>query len=479
MRNPLSKALGTNRTLGLQVSPGFVGAVLVHQTIRGPEIEKAAFYEPEGEGDAGGTLRSFIEAQGMQAPTVVTSLPTSNASLRELDVALKSGKKIRRVIKYQVEPYVPFPVEDAVVDYLPGRANGRLLAAVVEKKRVAEHLDTLGHAGLDPACVTLDDLAVNTLHRRLEGKGAARPVALLRLGPDRDGVQIVQGARIRLMRSLPRGEEGVRALVEALRLDAIENPEAPVEKILLTGPGGIEPSAAGELEKRLGVPVEPWRPFSLIKSDGNGFDEALQARLSVPLGLAMAASDRGGEPFNLRKEEFRKKRSTDIGNQVWAATLGLLLLAGLTGFHLHWDASVLERGYNALRWEMDMVLRSTFPDTSQVIPGREFFQMQQKVREQQGRFGWLTALTSNRTVLDRLTVLTGALSTHTDVLVDNFSVDGGEIHLDGRAASFQTVDRIKAGLEKERTFRSVKLLSAKSDKGKGSVRFSFVLEGNE
>ena len=479
MRNPFSNALGTYRTLGLQVSPGFFGAVLVHQTIRGPEIEKAAFFEPEGDGDTAESLRSFLEEQGMEAPTVVTSLPTSCASMRELEVALKSAKKIRRVIKYQVERYIPFPVEDAVADYLPGRTNGRLLAAVVEKPRVAEHLETLAQAGLDPVCVTLDDLAVNTLYRRLEGKGEGRPVALLRLGPDRDGVQIVQGDRIRLVRSLPRGEEGVRALVEALRLDEIENPDAPVEKVLLTGPGSAEPAAVEELEKRLGVPVEAWRPFSLFKSGPNGFDEGLQARLSVPLGLAMAASGRGGEPFNLRKEEFRKKRHTDIGNQVWAATLGLLVLAGLTAFHLHWDASVLERQYNALRWEMDMVLRSTFPDTSQVIPGKELFQMQQKVREQQDRFGWPTSLTSDRTVLDRLTVLTGALSAHSDVLVDNLSLDGREIHLDGRAASFQTVDQIKAGLEKEKTFRSVKLLSAKSDKGKRSVRFSFVLEGAE
>jgi type II secretory pathway component PulL len=155
--------------------------------------------------------------------------------------------------------------------------------------------------------------------------------------------------------------------------------------------------------------------------------------------------------------------------------LGLLFLGALILFNLHQKTTDLDRQYQGIKKEMIEILRDTFPE-AQIIPGREAALMDQKVTEQRSQFGWLESLTAGRNVLDILMVLTNALSTYKDVTIDNISVDNREIHLDGRASSFQTVDRVKESLEKVTAFGNVKLLSAKSDKGEGSVRFSFVLE---
>jgi len=477
MRLPFSDTFGTNKTLGIQMTPGSLGAVLVHHAMRGPEVEKAAFFEPEEGRDLGADLAEFLEGEGLDTALVVTSLPSSAASLREVDVTIKGVKKIRRIIKYQVEPYIPFPVEDSVVDFLPGTGNGHVLTAAVEKQKISEHLDVLRDAGLDPDRVTLDDFAVNALYRRLSGEEEDGPVALLRMGPGRDGLQILEGSRIRLIRSIPEGGEGVRALIETLHLDAIEHPENPVKKVLVTGPGSGRENVAEELNKALGIPVEVWRPFSGLKVPKNTLDAEVEAKLTVPLGLAVSGAPSRVEEFNLRKEEFRKKTHSNVRNQLWIAILGLVILGAITTFSIQRKTGELEARADEIRTEMNGILMDTFPEIPQVIPGREFYQMEQKINEQKAQFGWLTSLTSDRTVLDVLLALTGSLAGHQGVTVDNISVDDREIHLDGRAPSFQTVDKVKESLEKDVSFSRVRLLSAKSDKGEGSVRFSFVLEG--
>lgn len=466
---------GSNTVLGLQVTGSFIAAVQVRHALRGPEIEKANFRELHEEEETAGALAGFLDEAGFDAGSVVTSLPSSRAALRELELAIRSPKKLQKVIKYQVEPLVPFPIEGSVVDYIPAGPNGRVLAAAVEKHWVTGLLSELKSGGIDPDCVTLDDLALAALFRRFHSDEEGSATALMRMGPERDGIQILHRGATRLVRSLPQGKDGLQAVWEILRLHGIEHPNHPVEKILLTGPDSIQPEKRRELNARTGIPVEPWQPFSGIKANIGVLDGERQARLSVPLGLAMAGASSRDKAFNLRREEFTKRTGTSLRRQLIVMGLGLFLLGGLTIFNLHRKTTALEREYLHLKTEITEILRSTFPE-AQVIPGREAALMEQKIAEQRGQFGWLESLTSKRSVLDLLVVLTDALSNYKDVTVDNISVEGREIHLDGRASSFQTVDRVKETLEKEKAFLDVKLLSAKADKGKGAVRFSFVLE---
>jgi Tfp pilus assembly protein PilN len=102
--------------------------------------------------------------------------------------------------------------------------------------------------------------------------------------------------------------------------------------------------------------------------------------------------------------------------------------------------------------------------------------MEQKINEKKARYQWLQDMTANRPVLDILSSLTSVLGRFRDVEIENVSIDGNEIHLDGHASSFQTVDRLKGGFEKDPIFQKVNLVGAKMDNRKRAVTFNFVLE---
>lgn len=477
MTHSLRNAFSAKSVLGIQSGPGFVGAVRVQHALQGSRVSHAVFREVSREEEPGAALARLLEEEKLEADAVVTSLPSSAAELREIPVALHNPKKLARIIKYQVENVVSIPIEEALVDFVPAGLNGNVLAAAVRKPAVAEHLEGLSRAGLDPDRVTLDDLALFALYRRIQaGEEGREAAALVRLEPDRGGVLIIRNGRLCLFRSLPDGKAGEEALVEALRLDALRHPDSPVAAVRLTGPGALEHDRARDLEERLGLPVEIWRPFGTAKGDSVARDDALQTRLSVPLGLAMATQEPLTARFNLRKEEFTKQSGSPDRRLVLSLFAGLLLLGALFGVHLQQQTGALEVRQERIRAEMRETLLKTFPETPLVIKGQEAAQMAQKIQEQRARFGWLEEITSERTVLDLLATLTATLSGHRDVTIDNISVDAEAVHLDGRASSFQTVDGLKDKLEKEERFGQVRLLSAKSEKDRQAVRFSFVLE---
>ncbi|MFQ5976433.1 MAG: PilN domain-containing protein [Candidatus Hydrothermarchaeales archaeon] len=60
--------------------------------------------------------------------------------------------------------------------------------------------------------------------------------------------------------------------------------------------------------------------------------------------------------------------------------------------------------------------------------------------------------------------------------MDNISVEGKEIRLDGRASSFETVDRLEKKLTDTGFFKTIKLVGAKIDKKDKAVKFNFAIE---
>jgi type IV pilus assembly protein PilM len=83
-------------------------------------------------------------------------------------------------------------------------------------------------------------------------------------------------------------ERGAASLVDELRLSldfyGAQETAVPVERIVLSGPGGAVPGLAEEMESRVGLPIAVGRPTAL-----SGYDTVTAARLALPLGIALDA----------------------------------------------------------------------------------------------------------------------------------------------------------------------------------------------
>lgn len=81
-------------------------------------------------------------------------------------------------------------------------------------------------------------------------------------------------------------QQGVASLVDEMRLSldyyrALES-AVPVSGVVLCGAGSAIPGLAGAMEEQVGLPISAPRPASL-----QGIDDALAARLVLPLGLGL------------------------------------------------------------------------------------------------------------------------------------------------------------------------------------------------
>jgi Tfp pilus assembly PilM family ATPase len=99
-------------------------------------------------------------------------------------------------------------------------------------------------------------------------------------------VEEIEGDPGTVARTRAALDHGAASLVDELRLSldfyGAQQTAAPVEQIVLGGPGSAIPGLTAEMEAQLGLPIAVGRPAALA-----AYDAAAAARLALPLGIAL------------------------------------------------------------------------------------------------------------------------------------------------------------------------------------------------
>jgi hypothetical protein len=363
-----------------------------------------------------------------------------------------------------------------VVDFLPLGLDGHVITVSAHKEVLREHLGYLTEIGLEPFAVGVDHINLFMLYAQSYSEGGSGPVALVLLDRKNVALGIVHEGNLLFVRAMLRGEHWLRELGRTMKLYALKEPGRPIEKMLISGYWENEGNILEDISEETGLEASTWRPFDKMRHRLGEMDGDLQARLSVPLGLAIGAVNPKNRAFDLRKEEYRLKSATDLRKIFIPVVSGILLLVALLTFNLYQNLHIKERQYEGLKREMTELFRETFPDTTHIVKGQELAQMRQKIEEERGRYGWLESMTRNRKVLDVLKILTVTLSSFSGVDIDQLYEEPEEVRIHGRASSFEVVDRLKTELANSGFFSSVRLVSAEMDRKEKSVRFNFAME---
>jgi Tfp pilus assembly PilM family ATPase/Tfp pilus assembly protein PilN len=477
MMNPLKDFLKPKYVVGLQVKDGFIGAVQLYVGLKGPEIDRAVFIEVADSDRFQGELKRLFQEGGFKREMIVTSLPSSKAFIREISLPLSHPKKVEKIIKYQMEPYLPCPVEDVLVDFLYPGADGGVLTFGVEKKYLTEHLALLSGAGIEPDAVTLDDIALFSLYLYKHGGESEQPIAIVNQDGESLVVQIIHKKKLDFIRIVP---DNVDQLADTFRFYRMKRPGLSVGEIYFTGNGS---SGAGEkaqvLGSRTGIKTMLWRPFDEMRDRLDKTISLLQPKLGVPLGLAIGAVYPPEKSLDLRREEFVPKTYFNLRKLFLFMGAGLLLLAVLLTVNVYQKAYYQERQYNRLQAQVRQVFTEAFPDAVQrIVRGQEVAQLEQKISEEMSQYQGLEEAAGREKILEVLLSLSRIISEDPDVQIENASVEGKDIRIDGRTASFEAVDRLTSRLTKAGQFKNIKLVGARMDKKDNAVTFNFALERN-
>src|SRR5258708_18305550 len=166
----------------------------------------------DDEGDLSGALSRLVVEAG-QPDIVISALPVDRVVKRVLELPFKDGRRLHQVVPFALEEHLPFPVDNGTVAFTRiGREGDHTLvmAAMVRKTDLQQHLDLLQKAGLDPKTVTLAPLALAAMFTRAKnGNGnGAKPMAHLVVEGDESSTSVVLvdlGGTPRSLRSMPAG----------------------------------------------------------------------------------------------------------------------------------------------------------------------------------------------------------------------------------------------------------------------------------
>jgi len=478
----VKELLSVKSIVGLEATNEWVGAVQLSGNTQSPEIERVAFSsftdteKPENE------LQGFLERENFKPETLVTGLPTPAAVIRDITLPLENVHKIEKIIKFQMEPFVPFAIDEMVVDFVLTPIKGQILTLGVKKSDIAEHLQALAKSRLEPRVIGLADLALFTLYCRTQSDPEHKPIGLIHLSSKYQTIQIIFQKRLDLIRVLQGGTDQLAPIQETLSLYQLKNPDNALQEILITGEAALAENLPDRISALTGVKTSLWKPFDHFKSHSRSLSPEMQARLSVPLGLAVSALNGSSKIFNLRKEEFRIKTAAELKRRTIFMVAALLLLLTLLSLNLWYDVYAKRVVQKQLEAQIRTIFLETSPEAKSIAPGSEMAEMKKQIDQKIAQYQWIDEMTVKGTVLDIIQTLTETVSKEANVRLDNVSVEEGRtVHIDGVAPSFKAVDNLKENLAKNKSFKAVNLVSAKMETMENkdrAVKFNFVLEKN-
>src|SRR5262245_47235607 len=214
-------------TLGIDIGKTSIRGAVLRTGLRSQEIER--YLEvPVSALDATGNhdhvVRAAVHELIAQLPVppdqVIASLDGARASLRVVQIPAVAKKRAADVLPFELDPLLPFPIEDAMVDFQEVRQAGEkldLLAAAVPETVVAETLESLGQAGLQPRELAVGAAALDGLAPFLN-QPPGEAWMLVHVDAERIDIAVLRDGACELARTLDEGVEALRPRPDAVRL---------------------------------------------------------------------------------------------------------------------------------------------------------------------------------------------------------------------------------------------------------------------
>ncbi|MFZ0678187.1 type II secretion system protein GspL [Candidatus Binatus sp.] len=472
------------RILALELSGDRVRAAVAERSWN--SFTLAGVYEKvraDDEADLTGALSRLVVEAG-QPDIVISALPVDRVVKRLLELPFKDARRLHQVVPFALEEHLPFPVDNGTVAFIRvGREGDHTLvmAAMVRKTDLQQHLDLLKKAGLDPKIVTLAPLALAAMLTRTKNGNGNKPVAHLVVEGDESSTSVVLvdlGGTPRAMRSMPAGlmmsdgspvtQDAAAPILNSVRQTLLAHgEEADQTDVIVAGAAAAYPKVRGMLSDSLAMSVR----------DGGAFDYTGLFEGSVPNSgkfstcIAMLLGEMPTQPLdliNFRQGEFmfRGRIRGDLSPFYTSGMLAAALLAVVI-FHFALGVSA---NLNRLRRVNAEIAVVAGPALGETDPANAKAQLQSGIAKMNKRLN-LIGGNLTHSPLDTLVAVSQALNRRFPVQMTDVQIDSQGLRVTGQADSFTTVDQAKRALDKSGYFGSIEVAHAKAGSDPSKVDF--------
>lgn len=482
----------TRKILGLDIQNDAVSAILVGSGIKGPTIEAHEYVfianKSDGENGLAAALEVITKKLDVTGSNCVASCPANRIFYRNLQIPFKGRKKISRILPYELEPTLPLPIDDLIIDFDVIKRSEQtghtdIIAAAIETSDLQSFLDTLSRFHIDPEIVTVSGYPAALCVNNMIDEG--KKWLLIDIGKTNATIFFGIFGNIRLIRSFSIAEDDTPTTAERFctsvqqTLSAFEDTlglDLQSDEIWLTGSRLDGPVFENYLSKFLAVPTkrvdlirdtgvvkqypadQPWIPH---KNDG-AFALALMG-IQGSNGLNFRTG-----PFAAKKfwEEHRKNL---IKTSILAAMVALLALSNIV-----LDSYLMNKKVSRLDGQINNLFRSTFPDVKKIVDPLQ--QMRTKMQAVRG-----TALLPGEArrgvqTIDILSDISKLIAKSVDVNLTRMVVATESVIISGDTDTYKSVDSIKNSLERGEFFRKIVISSANIDKSDNRVQFKLKID---
>jgi type IV pilus assembly protein PilM len=201
------------KVIGLDIGSYSIKAIEIINTFKSYEVVN--FYEtviPNLEGvplDAivPICMEQLFQEHNLTADRILTAMPGQFISSRVIPFSFNDPRKIASSIAIELEEYVPFNMDDMIVDHqILGTAKGKTMALAVMTRKafLRNFLDLLSRVNIDPKLVDVDSLAFYNLCPTFTIP-EEECYALVDIGNEKTSVCIIKGGVLRMFRSINLG----------------------------------------------------------------------------------------------------------------------------------------------------------------------------------------------------------------------------------------------------------------------------------
>ncbi|MFH1643051.1 MAG: type IV pilus assembly protein PilM [Patescibacteria group bacterium] len=157
-----------------------------------------------------------VKGKKLKTKYVACSLPEEKSFLEIIKMPLMSREDLKSAILFEVENYIPLPIEDVYLDFEIINKDIRkkemeVLLAALPKKTVDLYINCLKKAGLKPLFLEIESLAI--VRALINKKLSSQSFLLIDLGLTRTGFVVFVDGCIRFTSSIPVSAENFTDII--------------------------------------------------------------------------------------------------------------------------------------------------------------------------------------------------------------------------------------------------------------------------
>ncbi len=481
----------SRKVLGIDIRNQSLTAVLLNSSLREHHVDDFIHLPFSGPDDPerslSAALETLTERMDLTGSDYVVSVPAHQFIFRNMQVPFHNAKKIRMVLPFELEPTLPFAVEDLAIDFhtlngAPAGDQTELIAAAIEKNQLAPYIEALSTVNIDPEKLTLSGLSIALcLAHQADPQ---EDLLFIEIDDTHATLFVLVDGRLQLIRSFPLPAAGpsktsilcaqIQQTLAAFQESSELNFE-PIEAVI-NDIEDDEGEMATDISNILDIPVKvssiAERLDIPLKTDAD--IQWIPGQMDNALALAlMEVEGYGG--LNFHKGQFAaqkfvvKHKSALIKTGILAAAVLVLMF-----FNLMMKTHTLNNRIDAIKGQMAQIFKETFPEIKSVK--YPFEEMKAKMRETKGNAAFQADTGPHVRSIDIINKISEKIPENITVNLNRLVIQPDNVLISGTTDAYDSVDTIKSSLEEVQQFEKVSISSANIDRSGKEVQFMLKVE---